>query len=271
MTIPFSIKEALDILLVAVFIFYVYKLMRMSGAFNLFLGVLAFIAIWVVVSYVFEMPLMGAILDKLVSVGAIILVVLFQDEIRRFLVAMGSHRRWQSFARLFSLKKDNKKHTTDLTSIVLACMSMSKTKTGALIVIENGISLETYEKTGEKINAEIKTRLIENIFFKNSPLHDGAMIIVRGKIDSVSCILPLSHNSNIPKDLGLRHRAALGISQETDAKAIVVSEETGEIAVAFRGQLHLHLTPERLEQFLTSDIEPIKKQSLKKRVVSKIG
>ena len=254
MHIPFSIKEALDVLLVVIFLYYVYKLMRMSGAFNLFIGVLSFIAVWVVITHFFELPLMGAILDKLVSVGAIILVVLFQDEIRRFLVAIGSHRRWQYFARLFSPKKENKKNTTDLTSIILACMNMSKTKTGALIVIEKGISLETYEKTGEKINADIRTRLIENIFFKNSPLHDGAMIIAHGKIDSAGCILPLSHNYNIPKELGLRHRAALGISQETDAKAIVVSEETGKITVAFRGQLNLHITPENLEQILMSDI-----------------
>ena len=250
MDIPFGIKEALDILFVAVFLYYVYRLMKMSGAFNLFVGVLAFVAIWVVITHIFKLSLMGAILDKLVSVGAIILVVLFQDEIRRFLVAIGSHRRWQFFARFFSPKKEGKKNTTVLTSIILACMNMSKIKTGALIVIEDKISLEVYEKTGEKINADIKTRLIENIFFKNSPLHDGAMIIAHGKIDSVGCILPLSHNSNIPKELGLRHRAALGISQETDAKAIVVSEETGDISVAFRGQLNLYLTPESLEQFL---------------------
>lgn len=254
MFIPFGIKDALDIILVALFLYYVYRLMKVSGAFNLFVGVLSFMAIWVIITHILELPLMGAILDKLVSVGAIILVILFQDEIRRFLVAIGSHRRWQLFARFFSPKKESGKNTNDMTAIILACMNMSKTKTGALIVIENGISLEAYEKTGEKINADIKTRLIENIFFKNSPLHDGAMIIAHGKISSAGCVLPLSHSSHIPKELGLRHRAALGVSQETDAKAIIVSEETGNISVAYRGQLNLRLTPESLEQFLSSDV-----------------
>ncbi len=254
MFIPFGIKDVLDIFLVALSLYYIYRLMKMSGAFNLFVGVLAFIAIWVVITHILQLPLMGAILDKLVSVGALVLVILFQDEIRRFLVAIGSHRRWRVFARFFSPKKESVKDKTDVTSIVLACMNMSKSKTGALIVIENGISLETYEKTGEKINADVKTRLIENIFFKNSPLHDGAMIIARGRINAAGCILPLSHSSNIPKELGLRHRAALGISQETDAKAIIVSEETGKISVAYQGQLNLRLTPENLEQFLISEI-----------------
>ncbi|MCL1943790.1 MAG: diadenylate cyclase CdaA [Candidatus Azobacteroides sp.] len=254
MFVPFGIKDALDIFLVALFLYYVYRLMKMSGVFNLFVGVLAFMAIWVIITHILDLPLMGAILDKLVSVGAIILVILFQDEIRRFLVDIGSHRRWQFFARYFSLQKNPEKDTGYLTAIVLACMNMSRTKTGALIVIENGISLETYEKTGEKINAEIKTRLIENIFFKNSPLHDGAMIIAYGKIRSTGCVLPLSHNAHIPKELGLRHRAALGISQETDAKAIVVSEETGYISVAYQGQLNLRLSPESLEQFLSSPV-----------------
>ncbi|MCD7972015.1 MAG: diadenylate cyclase CdaA [Candidatus Azobacteroides sp.] len=250
MFLPFGVKDAIDIFLVAVFLYYVYRLMKMSGAFNLFVGVLTFLGIWVIITQVLELPLIGSILDKVVGVGAIILVILFQDEIRRFLVTIGSHQRWRSFVRIFSIKKAPERKKTDMTAVILACLNMSKTKTGALIVIENGISLEAYKRTGEKINAEIKTRLIENIFFKNSPLHDGAMIIAHGRIDSAGCVLPLSHSSNIPKELGLRHRAALGISQETDAKAIIVSEETGKISTAYQGCLNIGLTPERLEQFL---------------------
>jgi len=251
MLLPFGVKDAIDIFLVALFLYYVYRLMKTSGAFNLFIGVLAFLALWVVITQILELPLIGSMLDKLVSVGTIAIVILFQDEIRRFLATMGSHNRWKSFARLFSIKKEPEKKKSDMTAVILACVSMSRTKTGALIVLENGINLESYKRTGEKINAEIKTRLIENIFFKNSPLHDGAMIISSGKIDSAGCVLPLSHSSNIPKELGLRHRAALGISQETDAKAIIVSEETGKISIAYQGQLKIGLTPESLEQFLS--------------------
>lgn len=255
MLLPFGIKDALDILLVAVFLYYVYRLMKMSGAFNLFAGVLAFLAIWVIITQILELPLIGSLLDKVVSVGAIILVILFQDEIRRFLVTIGSHQRWRTFVHLFSIKKEPKKSKTDMTSVILACLNMSKNKTGALIVIEKGISLEVYRRTGERINADIKTRLIENIFFKNSPLHDGAMIIAHGRIEAAGCVLPLSHSSHIPKELGLRHRAALGISQETDAKAIIVSEETGKISTAYQGRLYIGLTPESLEQFLSSDTD----------------
>ena len=128
--------------------------------------------------------------------------------------------------------------------IVLACMSMSKGKVGALIVIEKSVSLNDIIRTGEIINANVNQRLIENIFFKNSPLHDGAMIIRHKRIEAAGCILPVSHDLNIPKELGLRHRAAMGVSQETDALAIIVSEETGGISVAYKGQFHLRLTAE---------------------------
>lgn len=136
--------------------------------------------------------------------------------------------------------------------IVYACMSMAKSKTGALIVIEQEIPLENYEKTGDMINAEINVRLIENIFFKNSPLHDGALIIADGRIKAAGCILPVSHDSDVPRALGLRHRSALGISQATDAFAIVVSEETGNISVAYRGRLTTRLSSAELEKQLSN-------------------
>ena len=139
--------------------------------------------------------------------------------------------------------------------IVLACMSMAKAKVGALIVIERSAPLDDIVETGDTIDANINQRLIENIFFKNSPLHDGAMIISRKRIKAAGCILPVSHNLDIPKELGLRHRAAMGISQDSDAVAIVVSEETGRISVAIRGQFHLRLSAEELESILTSEID----------------
>jgi uncharacterized protein (TIGR00159 family) len=139
--------------------------------------------------------------------------------------------------------------------IVLASLNMSKTKTGALIVLQQDINLDLYIQTGEVLNANLSTRLIENIFFKNSPLHDGAVIIVDKKIRAASCILPVSQKNDIPKDLGLRHRSALGISQESDAKVIVISEETGNISLACEGRLHLNLSGEELQKLLTSRIK----------------
>ncbi len=253
MHFDFGIKDAIDVLLVAFFMYKLYQLMKKSGTTAIFSGILAFLAIWILVSQILEMRLMGAILDKFISVGFIILVILFQDEIRRFLQAMGSHRGWKFLTRLFMPKNDSvQEDLSYVMPIVLASMNMSKAKTGALMVIQQDISLEMYIQTGEIINASLSTRLIENIFFKNSPLHDGAMIIVDKKIKAASCILPVSQKNDIPKELGLRHRSALGISQETDAKVIVVSEETGGISMAHKGQLHLNLTGEELQKLLTT-------------------
>ena len=141
----------------------------------------------------------------------------------------------------------------DIMPIVMACISMSKGKVGALIVKERDFPLDDIINTGDVIDANINQRLIENIFFKNSPLHDGAMVIRKKRIVAAGCILPVSHNLDIPKELGLRHRAALGMSQESDALCIIVSEETGDISVAHRGQFHLKLSAEQLESFLTAE------------------
>ena len=187
------------------------------------------------------------------SVGVIALIVLFQDEIRHFLLTLGSRHRSSSFFRFL---KGNKKDTTDkedIMPIVMACLNMSKGKVGALIVIERSLPLDEVVRTGDIIDANINQRLIENIFFKNSPLHDGAMVISNKRIKAAGCILPVSHNLNIPKELGLRHRAALGISQETDAMTIIVSEETGGISIAYKGEFYLKLTAEELERMLTND------------------
>lgn len=248
-----SLKDILDILLVAFLLYKTYKLMKSSGSINIFIGILVFIVIWVIVSQVLQMRLLGSIFDKLVSVGVIALIVLFQDEIRHFLLTLGSRHRSSSFFRFL---KGNKKDTTDkedIMSIVMACLNMSKGKVGALIVIERSLPLDEVVRTGDIIDANINQRLIENIFFKNSPLHDGAMVISNKRIKAAGCILPVSHNLNIPKELGLRHRAALGISQETDAMTIIVSEETGGISIAYKGEFYLKLTAEELERMLTND------------------
>jgi Uncharacterized conserved protein len=156
-------------------------------------------------------------------------------------------------SKFFMRDRKDDENLNDIMPIVLACMSMSKNKVGALIVIEKLMSLNEIIATGEVINANINQRLIENIFFKNSPLHDGAMVIRHKRIEAAGCILPVSHDLTIPKELGLRHRSAMGIAQETDAMAIIVSEETGFISVAYKGQLHVNLSAEELERLLTTD------------------
>ncbi len=253
MFIDFSIKDFIDILSVAFLLYYSYKLMKASGSINVFTGILVFILLWLVVSQVLEMRLLGSIFDKLVSVGVIALIVLFQEEIRRFLLTLGSHQHASALVRfLTGAKKEELKHN-DILPIVMACLNMGRQKVGALIVIEHNMPLDDIVRTGDVINADINQRLIENIFFKNSPLHDGAMVVSKKRIKAAGCILPVSHNLDIPKELGLRHRAAMGISQASDAHAIIVSEETGAISVAYKGQFYLRLNAEELESLLINE------------------
>lgn len=251
--IEFGLKDIIDILIVALMLYYLYRLMKSSGTLSLFYGVLSFIVIWVVASEIFDMRLTGTILDKFMSIGLIVLVILFQDQIKRFLIDIGSQRRLHIFRRLFRHGKDQEKNRAHVMAVVYACMSMSKSKTGALIVFQRKVPLNDFARTGDEIDADINMRLIENIFFKNSPLHDGAMIIADGRIEAAGCILPVSHDMNIPKDLGLRHRAALGMSQVTDAICVIVSEETGNISVAREGRLSVKLSAPELEKILVDD------------------
>ncbi len=253
MFFDFGLKDLIDILLVAIMLYYSYRVMRESRSLNVFFGVLIFVISWLFISQILEMKLLGSILNQLVNVGALALIILFQEEIRKFFYTIGTHQRVRSLLQLISGEKRKKHEKEDIMPIVLACMSMGKQKVGALIVIERSLPLNDIMRSGEIIDANINQRLIENIFFKNSPLHDGAMLISHKRIKAAGCILPVSHSMNIPKELGLRHRAAMGISQETDALAIIVSEETGNISIAFRGNFQLRLTAEELERILTED------------------
>lgn len=259
----FGIKDLLDVLLVAALLFWLYKLMKQSGTRNIFIGILAFIGVWLLTSEILGMRLTGTILDKFMSIGLLVLVIIFQEQIKRFLEEIGSNQRWRRVRNFFHRKLEGKgaedqaeKTHRWVMPIVYACMNMARSRTGALIVIEQVMNLESYEKTGDIIDAAINSRLIENIFFKNSPLHDGALIIAHDRLVSAGCILPVSHDSRIPRSLGLRHRSALGIAQATDAVAIVVSEETGGISIAHRGRLSTHVSTAELERRLTHlDIE----------------
>ena len=260
MFFEFGIKDLIDIFLVATMLYYIYRLMRESRSLNVFIGILVFVITWLFVSRIMQMKLLGSILDKLVSVGVIVLIVLFQDEIRKFLYNLGAHQRVKAIKRFFNKKELDKEAgrreaMVTVIPIVMAVINMSKGKVGALIIVEREMSLDDIVATGDNIDANINQQLIENIFFKNAPLHDGAMIVKGKRIRAAGCILPVSHDLSIPKELGLRHRAAMGISQETDALAIVVSEETGGISVAIKGEFRLRLSAEELEGFLTQEME----------------
>ena len=256
MFLSFGIKDAIDILLVALVLYYTYRFMRESRTLNIFVGILAFIVTWLFVSRVLEMRLLGAILDQFVGVGALAIIVLFQEEIRKFLYSLGAHNKLRKVVNWFTVRRDEKSVTPReaIMPIVMACINMARAKCGALIVIERTTPLDDITATGDTVDAQINQRLIENIFFKNSPLHDGAMVISHRRIKAAGCILPVSHDFDIPRELGLRHRAAMGISQASDAVAIVVSEETGRISVAIKGQFRLRLSAENLEALLTEEL-----------------
>ena len=260
MFFDFSIKDVIDIILVALMLYYIYRLMRESRSLNVFIGIMIFVVIWLFVSQILEMRLLGSILDKLVSVGVLAMIVIFQEDIRKFLYNLGAHQRMRAVKKFFT-SKDKSSHEVSMEKmvqiipVVMASLNMSRGKVGALIVFERNAPLNDIISTGDLIDSNINQQLIENIFFKNAPLHDGAMIISNRRIKAAGCILPVSHDLNIPKELGLRHRAALGITQESDALAVVVSEETGSISVATKGQFRLRLSAEELESILTKELD----------------
>ncbi len=254
MNIGFQIgfKDIIDILFVAIILYEMFRLLKRSGAVNVFWGILAFLLVWFLVSYVLALELTGAFFDRIISVGAIALIVIFQDEIRSFFSRIGERFSFATLHRNLHTDKQQQQNEHNAMQIVLACKNMAQTKTGALIVISRQQELREYIESGERINAEISARLIENIFSKNTPLHDGALIINKGVLKSAACILPVSKNQKIPKHYGLRHRAALGIAEKSDALAVVVSEETGEISVARNATLK-PVKINELEQILSQE------------------
>lgn len=255
--IPFFIGlrllDIIDIILVGLLLYELYNLVKGTAAINILLGIIAIFLIWRLVR-ILEMELLSEILGAFISVGFIALIVVFQPEIRKFLLLVGT----PSFIR----KKNTRflfwkiKYTEDELSIdpiVQACYKMANTKTGALIVIGKVNELNDITETGEIIEARISEQLLENIFYKNSPLHDGAVIIMGNKIKAASCILPVSKNDTLPAQVGLRHRAAVGITEKSDAIALVVSEQTGQISWCKAGQLNTDIAPARLKTLLEEE------------------
>lgn len=248
-----GIKDIIDILLVSFILFAIYRILRKSGVSNLFWGILAFILTWLLVSYVFHLELTSALFERFVSVGAIALIVIFQEEIRSFFYRIGARFNIEHFKERWAKTKQKQKEHKQIEILCNACAHMSATKTGALIILKNQQELNTYADTGEIIDATLSTRLIENVFFKNTPLHDGALIIQDGRAWAAACILPISKRTDLPKRYGLRHRAALGLTEKTDTIAIVVSEETGKISIALGNNIQtvtINELEKQLEQFL---------------------
>ena len=248
--LSFTLVDLFDIILSALLFYYVYRTLRATASRALILGIFTFILVWVIVSKWAGMILLGGILDELVGTGMLILVIIFQEEIRRFLITLGSTHRWRFLRKVFKGDESAQEEQRCVAALVLACMNMARKKVGALIAIEARQELTAYLHTGEVFKAEINARLIENIFFKNSPLHDGAMIIVDNDIRAAGCILPVSNDPNLSKDLGLRHRSALGLSQATDCLVIVISEERGKISLAQNGVIDVDVDIDTLRQRL---------------------
>lgn len=248
--------DVIDILLVAILIYYVYTLIRRTLAVNLLLGMFIILIFWFAVRSL-HMRLLTAIIDKFMSVGIIALIIIFQQEIRRFLLMIGKNAFLQKnkawYGYLFGKKEIERNNMNRIKPIIDACKSMKKTKTGALIVFVKFYDEQFFANSGEVIEAKISKRLLESIFQKYSPLHDGAVIIAENKIKTASCILPLTDNDQLPPQFGLRHRAGIGVSEHADAVAIIVSEETGDIAYAKQGRVRMNVTFGELEKLINKD------------------
>lgn len=246
--ITFSVNDAVDILLVAIILYLAYNLVKGTSAINIFIG-LALIYFAYIVIKAFDLQLLSSILGKFVNVGVIAIMIVFQQEIRKFLLYIGSNeflrnRNWKGLFRFTSSAETN--IILDLDALAEACYNMSFTKTGALIVIARKSDLKFFIATGELVDSGISSRMLENIFFKNSPLHDGAVIIQDNRIVAARCVLPVTEKENFPAHFGMRHRAAVGVTENTDALAIAVSEQTGAVSLTIHGEIKPDLSREKL-------------------------
>ncbi len=237
--INISFIDVLDVLMVGLLIYWLIRVVRGTSAVNIFIGVLLLYVVWIA-SRALGMKLLSFILGQVLGVGVVALLVIFQPEIRRFLLRISSSTTAAQqgvFKKLFRQSRAGGMAPGELEELTAACRKMSETKTGALIVLRHESALGDILDTGDEIDARINRRLIENIFFKNSPLHDGAMVITANRILAARCTLPITQRQDIPAHYGMRHRAAIGMSEVSDASVIVVSEETGDISFVSDGQI----------------------------------
>ena len=254
--IDFSFLDVLDILLVAILLYYIYKLLKGTVAINIFIGIALIFLIWKM-TQILKMEMLSNILGYLLSGGVIALIIVFQQEIRKFLLMIGTTNfaSRRNFLKQLKFLKSEINSETDTDILLNACKKLSTTKTGALIVLERTNSLDFLVNTGDAMNAQINLALIESIFYKNSPLHDGATIVRDNFVVATRVILPVSNDARIPSRFGLRHRAAIGVSEKTDAVCLLVSEETGEISYIKDGNFELYADYEELQEKLRNDIQ----------------
>ena len=250
---PYSI---IDILVLAVIIYQLYNLIRGTIAANILIGLGLIYALYFIIPET-KMPLLYGILKRVADVGIIAVIILFQQEIRRFLLFVGKNaslQRNKAWWRYFFGKSEAEKNNyTRIKPIIDACKSMKQTRTGALMVFTKYYDEQFYQNSCEVMEAKISKRLLESIFQKYSPLHDGAVVISENKIKSASCILPLTDKTDLPAQFGLRHRAGIGVTEANDATAIIVSEETGEISYAKHGKVKMNISFAELEKLLNKD------------------
>jgi uncharacterized protein (TIGR00159 family) len=253
--IEFSLLDILDILLVATLLYYIYKLLKGTVAINIVIGIAIVFVIWKITEAL-KMKMLSDILGTLLGGGVIALIIVFQQEIRKFLLMIGTTNftNKRSFLRQLSFLQTEKSSEIDTETILTACKKMSKTKTGVLIVIERTNNLDFLINTGDKMNAQINGAILQSVFYKNSPLHDGALIIRDNYIVATRAVLPISDSTKIPARFGLRHRAAIGVSEKTDAVCLLVSEETGEISYIKDGGFELYTDHAELNEKLREDL-----------------
>jgi uncharacterized protein (TIGR00159 family) len=247
-----TILDIIDIFLVAVILFQIFRIIRGTTAFSIFIAIFFIYLFWLLVKAL-NMELISALLGQVIGVGVLALIIVFQQEVRRFLLVIGNryingHRF--SVRRFFSSVSDETGSPKEAEEIVRACEAMSLNRTGALIVIGRRSSLDLFSEGGEIVKARISAELLETIFFKNTPLHDGAVLIEGGTILAARCPLPITEQVTLPTHYGMRHRAALGMSEHTDALVVVVSEESGHISVADSGVFRENITPNELRNIL---------------------
>ncbi|MBR1658730.1 MAG: diadenylate cyclase CdaA [Oscillospiraceae bacterium] len=245
-----GVADAIDILIVAFLIFQLLRLIRKTNTRRVAKGILLLVLLlWI--SEVLKLTMINFLLTRAMELGLLSLVIIFQPELRRLLEKVGSSRRLSSF---FGGEIPALNIESAITQTVLACADMSAAKTGALIIFVRDNQLADPISTGTLLDASVTSELLKNLFFKNSPLHDGAVIVKDGRIAAAGCMLPMSGNMNLSKDLGMRHRAGIGMSEQSDAVVVIVSEETGSISVAVDGMLKRHLTPETMETLLRKEL-----------------
>lgn len=243
--IPFTFVDAVDIILVAMLLMFVYRAMRGTAAPYIMSGIFIVYLAWILVN-TFNLVLFSTIIEQLISVGVIAIIILFQPEIRHFLQMIGRQQdRFSFLTQIFNFRTRKPEQDLDLQPIVAACQSMGEQKVGALIVIKQTSDLSVIIESGITVDATASAPLLENIFFKNAPLHDGAVVISGGRVVAAKCVLP-STQQEVPKAFGMRHRAALGMSEVSDAIIIAVSEETGQISIAHDSKIKRNIDPTRL-------------------------